>query len=621
MARFSKIIGFLAGLLMAAVQPVWAQNEGRIVLQTPDLTGFPSVGLTFEAYDAQGNFLNDLAQNELSVIENDQHISVDNLTRSQPGMHIIFAFNVSPSMAIAIANGPTNFDRVKQSVIDWTESQPGNSPDQLSLVTNAGPQVTRLTSPVQFAQALRSYDPDLAKTQPSLTSLTTALDLASDPSRKVNSKRAILYITSALQDTTLAALPNLADRASQLGVRVFTWLVLPEIGENKSSQVLADLAQRTGGQSLVFSGVEVLPNPEVYFQSLRFIYRATYTSNIRQSGVQRVSLVIRRSDFPTPAEQRFTLKLQPPNPFFLSPPTTVKRTWTKPDASEKPVLTPDQVKLQAMVEFPDGLRRPIKASRLYVDGQLVDEITSEPFSPLIWSLDGYTSSGQHVLRVEMEDILGLTRSSIEIPVNVEVEAPPALNLALMVSEALPYLPYAGAAGAGAAVIFGASIGLRAWRKRRGKSPTPPAPRKSGGPSRRWVDVPTPALRLPFRSPNAPARLVQVVEGGFLQSGTFFSLTQEEMRLGSDARRVDCVIESPTVDGLHARIRRSKQGEFIICDEGSVAGTWVNYELVPAEGRILAHSDLIHLGLEVYRFELKNAPALSQPRITSSEEAR
>ncbi len=619
MARFSKIIGFLAGLLIAVAQPVWAQNEGRIVLQTPDLTGFPSVGLTFEAYDAQGNFLQDLAQNELEIVENDQQIPVNTLTRTQPGMHIIFAFNVSPDMAVAIANGPTNFDRVKQNVINWTEGQPGNFPDQLSLVTNAGPQATRLTDPNQFVQALRAYTPDLAKTQPSLTSLTTALDLASDPSRKVNSKRAVLYITSSLPETALAALPNLADRASQLGVRVFTWLVVPQAGENETSLALADLAQRTGGQSLIFSGTEGLPDPEVYFQSLRFIYRANYTSKIHQSGIQRVSLAIRRSEFPVAAEQRFTLNLQPPNPFFLSPPTEVKRTWTKPEAPQKPVLTPDRLVLQAIVEFPDGLRRPIKASRLYVDGQLVTEVTAAPFDTLVWPLDAYSSSGQHVLRVEMEDILGLSRSSIEIPVNVEVEAPPVLNLAMLASEALPYLPYAGVVGGGAVVVIAALVGLRAWRKRPARPPKPLNAGNGNRPSRRRVDIPIKAQRLPFKSLTAPARLVHVVDGNLLQSGTFISLTLDEMRLGSEVRRVDCVIESPTVDGLHARIRRTPQGQYIISDAGSVAGTWVNYELVPSEGQLLVHGDLIHLGLEVYRFELKNAPALSQPRITSSQE--
>jgi hypothetical protein len=619
MARFSKIIAFLAGLFIAAAQPVWAQNEGRIVLQAPDLTSFPNVSLTFEAYDVQGNFLNDLAQNELEVVENDQKIPINTLSRTQPGMHIIFAFNVSPGMAVAIATGPTNFERVKQNIIDWTEALPGNIPDQLSLVTNAGPQVTRLANPAQFTQALRAYAPDLAKTQPSLTSLITALDLASDPSRKVNSKRAVLYITSSLPDPALTALPNLADRANQLGVRIFTWLVNPEAGENKTSQVLADLAQHTGGQSLIFSGVESLPNPEVYFQSMRFIYRTSYTSTIHQSGTQRVSLAIRRSDFPTAAEQRFTLNLQPPNPFFLSPPTEVKRIWTKPEASEKPVLDPTQVELQAIVEFPDGLRRPIKASRLFVDGKLVYEMTVDPFNPLIWPLEAYTSSGQHVLRVEMEDILGLSRSSIEIPVNVEVETPPALNLVLLATQALPYLPIAGAVGIGAAAVIGGLAGLRAWRKRQVRAPKSPINGNSNRSSRRRVDIPIPARRLPHNSLNAPARLVQVVEGNFLQPGTFISLNQDEMRLGSEARRVDCVIESPTVDGLHARIRRTGHGQFIISDAGSVAGTWVNFELVPPEGQVLSQGDLIHLGLEVYRFELKNGPVPSQPRITSTQE--
>lgn len=620
MARFSKIFGFLAVLWMAAAQPVWAQSEARIVMQAPDLANFPSVSLTFEAYDAGGKFLNDLAQNELEVVENGQKISVNTLARIQPGMHIIYAFNVSPGMAAAAGNGLNGFERVKQAVINWAQTQPGNSPDQYSLVTNAGPQVTRLTNTVQFSQALQAYAPDLSKTQSSLTSLTTALDLASDPSRKVNSKRAVLYITSALPDTALAALPNLADRANQLGVRVYTWLVMPEAGVNKSSQVLADLAQHTGGQSLIFSGVGGLPNPEEYFQPLRFIYRASYTSTIRASGIQRVALVIRRSEYPEPAEQIFTLNLQPPNPFFLSPPTAVQRTWTSPEPPEIPVLTPEQIELQAIVEFPDGLRRPIKASRLFVDGKLVDEMTADPFNPLVWPLAEYTSSGQHVLRVEMEDILGFSRSSIEIPVSVEVEAPPTLNLALLAAEAMPYLPYAGLVGGGAAVIVSGWVGMRAWRNRRRKAQDAPVPVNKNSKLRRRVDIPTPTIKLPFKSPNAPARLVKVAEGNILQSGSYLSLTQDEICLGSEPRRVDCVIESPTVDGLHARIRRTEQGQYIISDAGSVAGTWVNYEPVPSAGQILAHGDLIHLGLEVYRFELKNPPTLNRPRITSSQEA-
>ena len=177
------------------------------------------------------------------------------------------AFNVAPGMAAAAANGPNRFEQVKKAVEGWVQLQPGCSRDEYSLVTNAGPQATRVTSPQQLADALEAYTPDLAKTQPSLTSLTTALDLASDPSRRPDSKRAILYITAPLPDTAQAALPNLGERASQLGVHISVWLVLPAPAQERSAKALTDLAQRTGGQFLTFSGTESLPNPRALFSA------------------------------------------------------------------------------------------------------------------------------------------------------------------------------------------------------------------------------------------------------------------------------------------------------------------------------------------------------------------
>ena len=128
MLRFLRNGLLLAGLLLAAVQPVFAQaGGGRIVAYAPDASKFPSVSLTFEAYDAQGNFLNDLAQGEIQITENNKPAVVDTLTRQQPGMNVIVAFNVAPGMAAAsAANGPNRFDQVKKAVLTWCQSQPGN---------------------------------------------------------------------------------------------------------------------------------------------------------------------------------------------------------------------------------------------------------------------------------------------------------------------------------------------------------------------------------------------------------------------------------------------------------------------------------------------------------------
>ena len=587
------------------------------MLYVPDASKFPSVSLTFEAYDAQGIFLNDLTQAEVQITENNQPATVDTLTRQQPGMNVIVAFNVAPGLAAAsAANGPNRFDQVKKVILAWCQAQPGKSPDELSLVTNAGPQATRVTSTSALADALNAYTPDLAKSQSSLTSLTSALDLASDPNLRKDSKRAILYITASLPDNALVGLPSLAERAVQLGVHISTWLVLPKAGEDRSAKPLADLAQSTGGQFFTYTGLETLPSPETYFLPLRYLYQATYTSAARQNGTQRVQLAIRRTGFSDPAQQTYTINLQAPNPFFLSPPTQVQRAWVKDPVSGKSALTPDKVELQAIVEFPDGIRRAIKASRLYVDGKLAYEATAEPFNPLVWSLAAYTSSGKHVLRVEMEDILGLSHSSIEIPVDVTVEAAPAINLETLVQIARPYLPYAGLAGMGALVVIG---GVAGWRMLRGRGLGRLLRRRKAGPEHGAAypraDVPAPARPRPFANPNAPARLSRVAESSFALPGSFIALGQDEIRLGRDPAQADCVLDDPAVDALQARIMRTEKGRFIICDAGSASGTWVNYVPVPAEGVALEHGDLVQFGRESFRFELKNPPPPRQPSVT------
>ena len=69
------------------------------------------------------------------------------------------------------------------------------------------------------------------------------------------------------------------------------------------------------------------------------------------------------------------------------------------------------------------------------------------------------------------------------------------------------------------------------------------------------------------------------------------------------RRATQLLESPTVDGLHARLYRDQDDVFFLADQGSVAGTWVNYAPISTGGARLEHGDLIHIGRVTFRFEL------------------
>jgi predicted component of type VI protein secretion system len=66
--------------------------------------------------------------------------------------------------------------------------------------------------------------------------------------------------------------------------------------------------------------------------------------------------------------------------------------------------------------------------------------------------------------------------------------------------------------------------------------------------------------------------------------------------------------------LHARLKLLDDGSYLLLDNNSIAGTWVNFEPVPLEGYRLAHGDMIHFGQLNYRFALRNPTPVSEPTL-------
>lgn len=94
---------------------------------------------------------------------------------------------------------------------------------------------------------------------------------------------------------------------------------------------------------------------------------------------------------------------------------------------------------------------------------------------------------------------------------------------------------------------------------------------------------------------APAVLEVVVPGRGALTRAPIELLTETIKLGRDPGQAQVVFPDRSVAALHARICL-QDNVFRIFDEGSVAGTWVNFEPVPAgSGRALQHGDLINLG--------------------------
>ena len=128
--------------------------------------------------------------------------------------------------------------------------------------------------------------------------------------------------------------------------------------------------------------------------------------------------------------------------------------------------------------------------------------------------------------------------------------------------------------------------------------------------------PKPASRVP----DAPAYLTRLTNGGEPASASPIPVLGKEMTFGTDPVQSMRVLDDPSISPLHARIKRTEDGGFLIYDHGSVAGTWVNFEPVTREGHRLAHGDRINFGQLMYRFDLNQPPAESEPKVISKKSA-
>ena len=123
------------------------------------------------------------------------------------------------------------------------------------------------------------------------------------------------------------------------------------------------------------------------------------------------------------------------------------------------------------------------------------------------------------------------------------------------------------------------------------------------------------LRLPWKRPGKQpdAYLVRLKDDGQPVSAPPIPVNTPDMTFGSDPLRVTRILDDPSVSPLHARLQE-QYGEFILSDEKSTAGTWVNYEVLTSPCR-LQHGDVLHIGRLSYRFMLRKPPERPAPKIS------
>ena len=615
---------FLTSLLLSGGFAVRAQDAARAELSNIETDSFPTITALLDVYDAQGRFASGMDAASVTILEDSQPRPLTDLTEQDVGVQLVVAINPGPPMDTRDALGISRYDRIVEALRLWAEARPAENADDMSLVATVGP-LTVNTTANEWRNSLVSFQPDARAAIPSLQSLSFALDIAEAQTSQPGMKRSILFLTPHLPDqATVDTLETLAQRASLSGVHVNVWLIDSEkYFVHFSANALKSLALQTGGDYFAFSGVELIPDPELYFAHLRRVYALKYDSRLTTAGNHLLAARVQLGELELISpEQTFALDVQPPNPMLVSPPAQIVRQPPADDPYNTEKLLPLEQTIEILVEFPDGHSRPLTRTALLVNGQAVAENTSAPFNLFIWDVSECMLSREYSLQVEVEDSLGLSKTSLGAPVTVTVVQPQTGILAFLGrnSSALT-IGAVALAGIllGSILLIGGRKGLFSFAARRKKRQAhfdpvtqPVSIVAEQATSKKRKSQPRWARR--EKKISAPAYLVRLNGGDKPAMGKPIPLTGSEMTFGGDPVKATYVLDDPSISPLHARLRLLEENVYVISDQDSVAGTWVNLQQTDRAGMKLQHGDVIHLGQLRYRFELESPPEERNPQI-------
>ncbi len=585
-----------------------AQETDALRLRALDAGDFPQVTLWFDAFSDDG-FLTQAQVADVLAIEDMQPRPVDDLQLLKPGVRLVVAINLGPQLALRDAEGVSRLDKVFSALDTWAAQQPANSPDLWSLVGPGGPLALH-QPPADWREALAAYQPDARNAQPDLRAFSFAVDAALDAPPDPLMKTVLLLITPHLEGEALATLENQQQRALDAGLPVLIWWVDSEAYLSHSGTLaLQNLAAASGGRFSAFDEETAFLPPEDFLESSRYVWQATYGSALTTSGEHSFGLALTLPDGRQLVSDTRSLLLDiaPPNPIFVTPPTQIVRQVPPEAEYDLAALEPKAQPLEILVEFPDGHPRGLVRSTLYVDDQIAAENFGPPFERFTWDLSQYTSSGQHTLRVEVVDELGLSQLTVPWTVTVTVVQPPRGLLGTITRHRTTIIWGAlGGAMLLAAILL---IGSNRRQQRRTMPAAAPAPTEPIARPRRT----TPRFRARRSAPSAGAFLRHYSGDGSGASQRIIPLEGQEITFGTDPVKAQVVLDDPSVSALHARIVRAEDG-YRLYDLDSVAGVWLNYAPVPPAGIRLRAGDVIHFGRVGYRFALEREFTPPQPTV-------
>lgn len=593
-------------LLAAAALLPARQIQARLNVSPPDVQAFPNISLHAALTDGSGRPIPDLPTGAFQVLEDGEPVEELAVEKVLVGTRQVFVINTSPGLGVRDSHGRTRFEFARDELIHyWRDPQASLiGVDDLSLLTAEGVLIQHSNSAAELSALLDTIEPSFEGGISGFDLVLLALDFSSDPADLGLLPGSLIFITPVIETPRDLPLANAIARAAESGTAIFPVLFsTPETVEPPEVEPLRQLAEATGGRFLHYDSEVGLGELANWFLAQRYQYRLSFNSQTSAAGTHSLQVQVAADGLEAvSAPISYAIDVQPPEVAFIQPPSEVLRQTEDPDLPVEAIL-PVSLPLEILITFPDGHPRPIQQSRLLVDGEAVQTRNAPPYEQLVWNLASYRQSGSHTVQAVLVDSLGLQTQSVELAVQITIETPPRGLSA--------FRPAFDSLVAVAALIVAAMVmvgGLTTLVRRSPQSPSSSQVRLSSIKRARLQESsPSEALLIPVRPAGEP-----------------IPLTGVDVVLGRDASLAAIVVADPSVERMHARLIRQADGDYLLRDQGSVAGTWVNYDLIPSDGRRLRNGDLVQLGRVEFRFQLpgKHSPrpilVYSDPQDRSTE---
>lgn len=592
------LILLLLTLLSAGLIPsVSAQTDISLHLSELNIESFPIISLFAKVTDDRGYRILGLTSDNFRILEENAEASDIEVRETTVGSRIVFALNTNFGLRIRDTLGYSRFDLSRQALLDWWRRPEFNRVgiDDLSLATIDGTLQSHSRAAVDLATALDHHQPTFPDEETGYEFLFQALDFTADRPPNIGMPSYLVFFTALStppEDTTVM---NIITRAQSNETAIFPVLLGEEdVLDQPEAVILNQIAEETGGQVILFNDDEGLDQLIDLVINQRTQYSLSYTSQIIDSGPHeiKVQLIIDDTEVAS-AVRNFVLEIQPPEITLLQPPREIFRSSDDP-STPLDEIQPTSIDLEFAKTFPDGFARELTLSQLLVDGVVVDQSEAPPYERLVWDLRPLLQSEEHTIQVFVVDSFGQESASDIHRVQLEVELPPRGLVAIR--------PALGSLLLALGVLLVGTI-MAAILLTYGRRPLKTAEAVAQGGS--VIAFRRASLRRDL--PDEPAEAFLHPLGPYTTTGESIPLIGTDIFIGSDPSLTAVPLEDPSVDRMHARLIRQVDGSYLLKDQGSVAGTWVNYEEIPEEGLLLIDGDRIHFGRAFFQFIRPNAP--------------